>query len=304
MNVDAESNIDAVALRQSAADAENPVAGAGASPASDAAAKEADEAIVVPVSSPVPTAELGTKVAYIETGASGIQTIEVSTGGGDIIIQAHDQSGIAVYAFDHDAAVSQLELSVKENLVKVVAKARKTPRRLMVWRHRSQTTVKVLLPAGIFLNAKTDTGHIRITGARHGFELKTNSGDIHLTDAAGVLSARTASGHISGAIDTDNVHLLTGSGHVSLTGLTGSLNYKTTTGALRAVWAQSPSLGTIEIKAGKGSVALTLPKETRMNSRFITGPTPIMNQFENDANSGFSLGVTMRSGSLEIRKAE
>lgn len=41
-----------------------------------------------------------------------------------------------------------------------------------------------------------------------------------------------------------------------------------------------------------------------MNSRFITGPTPIMNQFENDANSGFSLGVTMRSGSLEIRKAE
>jgi len=243
-------------------------------------------------------------VAYIETGASGIQTIEVSTGGGDIIIQAHDQSGIAVYALDHDAAVSQLELSVKENLVQVVAKARKTPRRLMVWRHRSQTTVKVLLPAGIFLNAKTDTGHIRITGARHGFELKTNSGDIHLTDAAGVLSAKSASGHISGAIETDNVHLLTGSGHVSLTGLTGSLNYKTTTGALRAVWAQSPSLGTIEIKAGKGSVALTLPRETRMNSRFITGPTPIMNQFENDANSGFSLGVTMRSGSLEIRKAE
>ena len=302
MNVEAESNLDAVALRQSAADI--PAAEAATSAACEAAAESADEAIVAPLNSPVPMVELGTKVAYIETGTSGIQTIEVSTGGGDIIIQAHDQSGIAVYALDHDAAVSQLELSVKENLVQVIAKARKTPRRLMVWRHRSQTTVKVLLPAGIFLNAKTDTGHIRITGARHGFELKTNSGDIHLTDAAGVLSAKSASGHISGTIETDNVHLLTGSGHVSLTGLTGSLNYKTSTGALRAVWAQSPSLGTIEIKAGKGSVALTLPRETRMNSRFITGPTPIMNQFENDANSGFSLGVTMRSGSLEIRKAE
>jgi len=265
---------------------------------------EGDDVIAVPAMAPVPMPELGTKVAYIEAGASGIQTIEVSTGGGDIIFQAHDQSGIAVYAVDHDAAISHLELSVKENVVRVVARARTTPRRLMIWRSQSSTTIKVLLPPNIFINAKSGAGSIRINGARQGFELKTNSGDIHLADAAGVLSAKTVSGHINGAVDTDNVHLVSGTGHISLSGLTGSLNYKTATGALRAVWARTPSLGTIEIKVGKGAVALTLPGDTRMNSRFITGPAPIMNQFENDASSGFSLGVTMRSGSLEIRKAE
>jgi hypothetical protein len=85
--------------------------------------------------------------------------------------------------------------------------------------------------------------------------------------------------------------------------LAGSLSYKSSTGGLRASWSRTPASGKVDIKTGKGPVALLMPADTRLNYRFITGPTPIMNEFEHEPGSAFRLNVVARSGSLSVRKA-
>lgn len=239
----------------------------------------------------------------VEMSAEGIVAMDIKTTAGNIVVDSHDQPRIIVYAMNHDPELSQLDVVVKGDTIHIEIKHLVTPRWIWSRRKTCATSLRVMGPRGLLVSARSGAGDIQIIGATEDVDAETGSGNITLNGTTGHVSVRTGSGNVSGQSPCESLEVATESGDTQVEGLAGSLSYKSSTGGLKASWARTPTSGKVDIKTGKGPVALVMPGDTRLNYRFITGPTPIMNEFEHEPGSAFRLNVVARSGSLSVRKA-
>jgi hypothetical protein len=235
--------------------------------------------------------------------AEGILAMDIKTTAGNIVVDSHDQPRIIVYAMNHDPELSQLDVVVKGDTIHIEIKHLVTPRWIWSRRKTCATSLRVMGPRGLMVSARSGAGDIQIIGATDDVDAETGSGNVLLNGTTGHVSVRTSSGNVSGRAPCESLEVATESGDTQIEGLAGSLSYKSSTGGLRASWSRTPASGKVDIKTGKGPVALVMPADTRLNYRFITGPTPIMNEFEHEPGSAYRLNVVARSGSLSVRKA-
>lgn len=239
----------------------------------------------------------------VEMSAEGVVAMDIKTTAGNIVVDSHDQPRIIVYAMNHDPELSQLDVVVKGDTIHIEIKHLVTPRWIWSRRKTCATSLRVMGPRGLLVSARSGAGDIQIIGATEDVDAETGSGNVVLNGTTGHVSVRTGSGNVTGQSPCESLEVATESGDTHLEGLAGSLSYKSSTGGLKASWSRVPGSGKIDIKTGKGPVALMMPADTRLNYRFITGPTPIMNEFEHDPGAALRLNVVARSGSLSVRKA-
>ena len=273
-------------------------------PSESTAAPASPETASVPVP-PTPsfTPVTASRTQSVEMSAEGIAAMDIKTTAGSIVVDSHDQPRIIVYALNHDPELSQLDVVVKGDTIHIEIKHLVTPRWIWSRRKACATSLRVMGPRGLLVSARSGSGDIGILGATEDVEVETESGDVNLQGTTGHVSVRAGSGDVQGYAPCASLDISTESGDTRVEGLAGSLAYKSSTGGLKASWSHVPAMGKVDIKTGKGPVALVMPADSRLNYRFITGPTPIMNEFEHDPAAAFRLDVVARSGSLSVRKA-
>jgi len=266
-------------------------------------AESAAQPDAVPAAVFEPVAGPASRTQCVEMSAEGIVAMDIKTTAGNIVVDSHDQPRIIVYAMNHDPELSQLDVVVKGDTIHIEIKHLVTPRWIWSRRKTCATSLRVMGPRGLMVSARSGTGDIQIIGATEDVDAETGSGNVILNGTTGHVAVRTGSGNVSGQSPCESLEVATESGDTLVDGLAGSLSYKSSTGGLKASWSRAPASGKVDIKTGKGPVALMMPADTRLNYRFITGPTPIMNEFEHEPGSAFRLDVVARSGSLSVRKA-
>ncbi len=272
-------------------------------PGSDvpAATTTADSSLATPPPPAAATAAEG--MHSVELSAEDIVAMDICTTAGRIVVDSHDQPRIIVYVMNHDPALSQLDVAVKGDTIHIEIKHLVNPRWLWSRRKTCATSLRVMCPRGLLVSARSGSGDIRIIGATEDVDVETQSGNVVLEGLTGNVAVRAGTGSVTGDAPCESLEIATESGDTKVSGLAGSLAYKSSSGELRAAWSRVPVAGKVDIKTGKGSVSLQMPADTRLNYRFITGPTPIMNEFEHDPLAAFRLNIVARSGGLSVRKA-
>ena len=271
--------------------------------AATAQAEPAAQPEAIPSAIVEPGVGTASRTQCVEMSAEGVVAMDIKTTAGNIVVDSHDQPRIIVYAMNHDPELSQLDVVVKGDTIHIEIKHLVTPRWIWSRRKTCATSLRVMGPRGLLVSARSGAGDIQIIGATEDVDAETGSGNVTLKGTTGHVSVRTGSGNVHGQSPCESLEVATESGDTLVEGLTGSLSYKSSSGGLRASWSRTPVSGKVDIKTGKGPVALVMPADTRLNYRFITGPTPIMNEFEHEPGSAFRLNVVARSGSLSVRKA-
>lgn len=96
----------------------------------------------------------------------------------------------------------------------------------------SAFTVRVTLPNGSSVRAKTHSADIGVSGRADRLELRTASGDIKVNRADGVVVAQTASGDVEIASVGSDLDLRAVSGSVEIGSVGGNIHAQTTSGNL------------------------------------------------------------------------
>ncbi len=116
-------------------------------------------------------------------------------------------------------------------------------------------------PRAAPLRLRTATGDIEVTGAAGGLDLRSSSGDSHVEALRPFdnFFARTASGDVSLTGGSRSVEVDTASGDVRLTDLSGPADVVTSSGKVVLRWDRIESSHKVEVRSASGRIHLVLP---------------------------------------------
>jgi DUF4097 and DUF4098 domain-containing protein YvlB len=119
---------------------------------------------------------------------------------------------------------------------------------------------------------RTLTGDIEFTGAAGSFDIRSSSGAtrLDLFRSAALLFARTASGSVTLTGGAGEVAVDTASGGVSLAGLSGSARVATSTGRVSLGWDRLDADHEVKVRSSSGKVHVVLPGGVRPRGRLAT----------------------------------
>ncbi|HET8551236.1 MAG TPA: DUF4097 family beta strand repeat-containing protein [Gammaproteobacteria bacterium] len=116
------------------------------------------------------------------------------------------------------------------------------------------------------LNVAADSGDVRVILSQPGkrVTLAADSGDVHFKGGAKELKISADSGDITALGPTGSAHLQADSGDIRIKGLSGSLRAEADSGDVEAEWRQLASDAQITVRADSGDVTLTLPSDAQL----------------------------------------
>jgi DUF4097 and DUF4098 domain-containing protein YvlB len=119
---------------------------------------------------------------------------------------------------------------------------------------------------------RTSTGDMEFTGAAGSLEIRSSSGTtrLDLFRSAAHLFARTASGSITLEGGVREVSVDTASGDVSLENLSGSAQVETSTGRVSLGWDRLDAAHQVTVRSSSGKVHLLLPSGVHPRGRLAT----------------------------------
>jgi DUF4097 and DUF4098 domain-containing protein YvlB len=169
--------------------------------------------------------ELGSRAKSFPVSKGG--TVEVSTGNGDIRVQAWNKNEVYVDVEGVDPdELDRLEMKQSGNTVLVKFRPR--------WRSGSDVRFNVSIPSEFNLELRTSGGDIGIKGAVKG-KLKgsTSGGDIRLENVDGMIEMTTSGGDVECGIVQGDATLKTSGGDIRLERASGDVQVATSGGDIR-----------------------------------------------------------------------
>lgn len=213
--------------------------------------------------------------------AAGIEALDIDTAAGNITVMAGN-TGIAVEVtrFDPERCILTMEPKDKTFVLKAETKVRTG------WFSKGcEAGFKVTAPAGMRVSANTGAGNLNVSGIKGALALDTGAGSISLDAVSGEVQANTGAGSIRGTLSSTKADLHTGAGSISL------------------AWKKSPAGGLIKADTGTGSVRLSFPAGTRLESDLSTGVGSASNQFGDTKGAGLRVSATSGVGSVSLVKS-
>lgn len=192
-------------------------------------------------------------------------------------------SGIGAVKADQWIDAHAPSITDSANELRIALLPRETVGLLSVGRLTSRARLGILVPTSVIpditttggeieirghfplaqpLRMRTSSGDIGFTGAAGSFEIRSSSGAarLDLVCSAARLFARTASGSITLVGGAREVIVDTASGDVSLEHLSGSASVETATGKVSLAWDRLEATDEVTVRSSSGKVHLLLPR--------------------------------------------
>ena len=176
--------------------------------------------------------------------------------------------------------------------------------------------LEVSMPAKGNLEARTDDGHLELSGLAGKIQAHTGDGHISARDLEGSVELRTGDGHISAGAVRGSLVARTGDGHISVNGRFDDLELETQDGHVSAgVEKGSAMRSNWHLRTGDGQVNVSLPSgfsaeldastgdgKVRVSWEGVDEPRPgeERSSFRGKIGGGGRL-LTVRSGDGDIR---
>ena len=204
--------------------------------------------------------------------------LELDLVAADVRIEAGDRADTVVDVRPGDPAKPEDVAAAERTRIEhspggVLVKTPKTWRTYGPFSHNGAVEVRVELPAGSSVLAKTGMGSVRSSGELGESHVKTGLGDINIDHAAG---ARLTTGmgdveigHAAGPVD-----LSTGSGEIRAGALRGAAVLKNANGDVRVAEAVE---GSVEARTGYGEIQVGIPDGTAAWLDLSTGYGQVQN---------------------------
>jgi hypothetical protein len=230
--------------------------------------------------------------------------IVVDVGDVDVHIRAADVVEIEVTTHLHISGVGAAKaerwidahapsFTDEADELRIVVRPQETVGLLSIGRLTSRARLAILVPKDVSPDVTTAGGGIEIRGDfpfAQPFRMRTSTGDIEFTGAAGsleirsssgassldlfrstsILFARTASGSVTLEGGAREVRVDTASGDVSLENLSGAAQVQTSTGRVSLGWDRIDGDHHVTVRSSSGRVQLLLPGGVHPHGRLTT----------------------------------
>jgi len=240
--------------------------------------------------------------SLFDADVAEVRSISIKTSAVHVQTEVHPLNRIEVMALSDDPfETEQFRVLVRQKSISIGFLH--SHLRGMFRRSASKVFLRVRVPEHFALSVATREGHIKVTGIEGNLNLRSNSGDIELDCQSGKLSVETNSGSVRGVCRCAHVQVESRRGDVDLRGLSRHLKARIRGGTARFQWDSTPTDAKVQVRTAKQPLTLTLPAETRLNYRFITGATGILNEFKQHEDSNVRLRIISKKGQINLEKA-
>lgn len=213
--------------------------------------------------------------------SSGIEALKLDTAAGNITVKAGgDAIAVEVTRFDPDLCVLTMAPQGKTFVLKAESKPQQG------WFPMSCAAgFTVTAPASLRVNADSGAGNLALAGLDGALTLNTGAGNILFESVSGAVSANTGAGSIRGTLTSTEADMATGAGAIGL------------------AWGKSPAEGRIKADAGSGTVRISFPEGTKLESDLSTVIGSASNDFGDTKGAGLRVTATSGVGSVSIVKS-
>ena len=230
-----------------------------------------------------------------------MKSIEVNTLNASVGIEPHDLAQILVTAeSDEPFATEALVVKAKAKSLSVYFQHRGLAG--VIWKKQPGVRIKIQVPRFFSATVNSKTGEVSVTGLAGRVAVNTVTGPIRLHQVSGVLRIESNSGVIEGDCPSAAVQVASRSGKIHLYNLIGSVACRAKRGTVCLEWKTAPSEAKINIRVDHQPVSVIMPPDTKINYRFITGASAIMNEFAQVDDSNLLLRLISKRGSISMRK--
>jgi hypothetical protein len=181
---------------------------------------------------------------------------------------------------------------------------------------RRRVNIRIAMPKGVHLRAKTGNGDVSARGTGGQLELSTGNGEVEVIGTTGSVRANTGNGEMrieraGGAVDAR-----TGNGRVYVSTSTGPVSVSTGNGEIDVAMDRLEGTGDMEFRTGNGDVTVTLPASIDADFEMRTGHGSVSTDFPVTVNGrlnprqlrgtvgkgGRRLHVSSGNGDIDLRK--
>ena len=169
----------------------------------------------------------------------------------------------------------------------------------------AEVRLRLQVPEGSALRAKTASGDVRARGRLGDTEVKSASGDVKL-DAVRSLKAKIASGDVEVAQVAGEARVDSASGDVELGETAGAVNIRTASGDQQV---RSVAEGKVELSSASGDILVGIKRGSRLwvDARSMSGDVSseldVGNDPATDDGPLVELHVTAMSGDVQVVRA-
>jgi DUF4097 and DUF4098 domain-containing protein YvlB len=208
-------------------------------------------------------------------------TLELDLAVADLRIEAGDRTDTVVEvtpsnATSHDDVTAAERTRVESAPGRVVVRTPRNWRSYSPFSHGGAVDVRVELPAGSHVTAKSAMGSARASGALGDMQIKVGYGDIDV-ERAGTVRLTSGAGDVAVGHVTGAAELSTGTGEIRAGELHGPTVIKNGTGDVRVGAAAS---GSIEARTGFGRIDVGVPDGTAAWLDLGTGYGQVRNDLD------------------------
>lgn len=203
--------------------------------------------------------------------------LRIEFGAGDIAIEATDtdRTTVQVSALRDDEVSREAaaETRVEQHGRDVVVEA---PRRSGFLRRGPHLKLRVRIPSGSDLEAKTESADLTSAGWLNDVSIKTGSGDLRLETVTGDTSIQSGSGDVEIDAAGNVTRLQSGSGDLRLGRATGSVNARTGSGDIAIDEVSGPlqansGSGDLRVGSAEGDVSVNTASGDQYLGRVVAG---------------------------------
>lgn len=214
----------------------------------------------------------------VPVSADGVRQLLVSLDGGDLLLSESGGEHVEGTADDLTEVVHH------GNLLKI--------------RARGSSNVRLAIPSGVDLKARTRSGDVFIQVALGAARIAARSGDIRVESLTGPAELSTDSGDID-VTSTGNAQVRSGSGDVTVGNARGQLQVRTGSGDITV----GTNRGHAWLESGSGEVSLGVPEDvpTLLDLRSATGSVAVSAPQRERPEGGEHARVHAATASGDIR---
>ena len=186
------------------------------------------------------------------------------------------------------------------------------------WRgnRRRRVNIRIALPKGVHLRAKTGNGEVSARGTGGQLELSTGNGEVEVIGTTGSVRANTGNGEMRIERAGGTVEARTGNGRVYVSTSTGPVSVSTGNGEIDVSMESLTGTGDMEFRTGNGDVTVSLPASVDAEFELRTGHGSVSTDFPVTVNGrlnprqlrgtvgkgGRRLHVSSGNGDIDLRK--
>ena len=208
--------------------------------------------------------------------ASGLDSLQVANGAGDVRVRAGDGS-VATVNINKVRFDRGCKLTTEAKGRQLVIELRTEP---SMFGPSCKVDFDIVVPKKFDMSFKVGSGGVEVDGT------------------TGRIKVKIGSGHTEIAANVSELEVKTGSGRVDVDGLMGPATVKAGSGEIRLGYARVPKGTRLDIRTGSADAQVRLPTGTTVRANLRAGSGTVRNRFADSDNP--DLEVSMRAGSGDL----